>query len=160
MTTQSDDNQRQSAEAKSAQDRVPPTQDWVLEDFVRLAGRVDGFGIGVTLVVAGAVITGTLIGFREYFREYGKQWAKALGGGENARFAEERWSKVGEDDLAALEHAATPRFSYVHLKNARFVTGTMLVPTKGGMLWRGRLSEVSGFSFGGLTNTEDPQRAE
>jgi hypothetical protein len=40
-------------------------------------------------------------------------------------------------------------FSYIHLKNATFITSNGVLNMGGrGLLWRGRISDVSGFAIG------------
>jgi hypothetical protein len=131
-------------------DNAVPTEDWLLQDLVRLANRYDGFSVGVTITTRGGVITGSLIGVREYFREYGRLWAQVMGGGELGDQIAAQWAKRGEDDMAEVINYETHHYNYVHIKDARIVAGTSIVPTAGGFLWRGRIAEASGFALGSL----------
>lgn len=132
----------------------PDAQDWLLEEAVELANKIEGFSLAITLAVPGGVVTGTLIGAKEYYTRYGALWGEGLGG-EAGRTVEEHWVQFGKDthELFASEHPETsplPPPQYIHLRDARYVIGTSIVPDTAGLLWRGRLSEVVGFSLGTL----------
>lgn len=139
--------------------KTPPTssaQDWVLEEAVQIANKIDGFGLAITLTVRGAVVTGILIGAQEYYTKYGAMWRNAIGSDtEEGRKVEEHWVEFGKQtrEMYLEKPLDDPSLSpphYIHLSEARYVMGVSLVPGAPGMLWRGRLSEVSGFSLGTL----------
>ena len=93
-------------------------------------GEYEGPTVGVTATVGGVSLTGELISMTEYIELMGFN-------PESARVF-----------LESYDSAGVPRF--FHMKNARLISGTILVPTNMGMLWRGRISDVSGFSMGAL----------
>lgn len=107
-----------------------------------------GIEMGVTLTVGGAIISGVLIGrtkWTEELAEFGEGnfFAKAI------RDANEELTKPGgeDDDEPAFE-------SFIHLREARFWSPRGPI-TKQGSLWRGRLSEVQGWSLGVLTTSAE-----
>lgn len=133
--------------------RERPSTDWVLEHLVTTVNRVKNAGINVTLVVPGAVITGTLIGFYEYYVEYGKVWME-LTPGDTGKAIERNWREFAEKGFAELE-TKEPNFDpphYIHVKDARLASVEGVAPPAPhlGFLWRGRISEVSGFAIGSL----------
>ena len=97
---------------------------------------------GITLVVNGGVITGSLICAKSFFNEFAESVSQAwpTGPDEGLRASFAQW---GQPEGAKLHE------EFLHLKGARYVSGKDIVPTDiGGMLWRGRLDSVSGFSLG------------
>lgn len=130
----------------------PPGTDWLLGHFIRLA---DGYGleIGVTFHVEGMVVTGTLISGRTYFEELGAALSGGTGNTKMAQILGE--GMVGFKDiypLAAGEEEYPYRHAkFVHLREARVVDGQGgRLPSKGGLLWRGKCSAVSGFTIAQL----------
>ena len=124
-------------------------KDWFLQMLVGMAN--DGMGIGLSLNVGGLIISGTPCGGKEYFYEFGKQ----LGDGmypENADSAEEfaaAYKKIGDDVYSESEITPNPA-SYIHMKNALFFSpkGDSIPSNAQGALWRGKVSDVDGFSLG------------
>ena len=148
-TAQGGDEAGTAGEAREAREDAP-SGDWLLEMLVGAANRQPGLAFDLTLNVRGTVVTGTLIGAKEFFEEYGR----AMGLAGLPRL-EEDFRAVGEElqrALSALPEGAgpVPPPHFVHLKDARMLTGPELVPTNRGVLWRGHLSSVDGFSVGVL----------
>lgn len=123
--------------------------DYLLQHLVLCAN--DGMSMGITLCVNGAVVTGTLIGGDHYFA-----LMKEAVAGANGNFDSDVREGFGEmfDRYAKIyaEPPANPPLPmFVHVKDAKiFVPGQPPMPTSG-MLWRGRLSAVSGFTLGSMT---------
>jgi hypothetical protein len=93
----------------------------------------------VTLNVGGMLVSGRLIGHDLFMRQF-------MGG-------------VIDDAIrSAVEEGKVPPFEetgerhFIHLENARFfMPGNVPIPTTGpGVLWRGRLDAVDGFTMGEL----------
>lgn len=124
----------------------PQAPDLMLETFVKLADS--GVEVALTLSVSGVVITGTLVGRRRWlslFRQATERAGEmgALIGGH----IEGAWVKAMEDEDDTLP------YGFLHLRDARYLQGSgqfNLVPQDGGLLWRGRLSEISGWSLGAI----------
>lgn len=121
--------------------------DPTLQQFVDMANTMK-LNIGITLNIGGSVITGTIIAFDEYFDILGAQLKDALermGGKpiEGTLFS----SKDDTDENEADNDFIATRF--IHLKGAHIMdaAGNRL-PSGDGVLWRGRLSEVIGFTLG------------
>lgn len=114
----------------------------------------------ITLTVGGLVIAGDLIPTWVWFRE-----VKALlsgAEGESAGSVASFFGSIGDDVLGDLlvreavgehvddddEDAALARPTHLHLARAEVLGRDHLDTELGGGLWRGRLSQVSGWSFG------------
>lgn len=127
--------------------------DELLQNLVSLVNGTVGLNLGITLQIGGMLVSGTLIAGDEYLKEYGEQFISAIGlTGEVADEARndfalkaKGYTKFDDDpEMRASEPAM------VHLRNARFVhqSGNPIPGSGGGILWRGRLVEVSGFCLG------------
>jgi hypothetical protein len=100
--------------------------------------------LGITLHVAGMLVSGYVINQRQFLLTH-PLTDKLLEVGEKLEESDEE--SVAVDD-------ESPHF--IHLSDARFfLPGHPPIPNDGGVYWRGRISEVSGFSFGILDVTED-----
>src|SRR5690606_9073723 len=119
--------------------------DAALNLFVAMADE-QGVGTAITLTTSGGMVTGDLVGIEEYFRLLGG----LLSGGDSESATAKSFDRIGDEVRASVEAEGGPS-DFVHLRNARFLSGTALVPTPpAGMLWRGSLSAVQGFSIGSL----------
>lgn len=128
--------------------------DFLLRLFVQVAQESAGYEIGITLTVRGVVMTGVLVG-RDVWAE---ELAVLTGAGS---VPQTTGSVVGEIVQRAVQvpkqaSDGEGRYGYIHLRDARIMAGPASLPTTGGMLWRGRLSEVSGWSIGTLGVTSAP----
>lgn len=137
---------------------VTPELDNILEAWVALAQNIEGFRMSVTLTVAGATVSGDLIGRNDWLDRFKEALA--------ARAVEPDLPEGDQVDLSPLNElvegwkhpidksvdAPPARFGYFHLINARFISGSGSVPTDQpgveGMIYRGRISEVSGWALG------------
>jgi hypothetical protein len=121
--------------------------DGLLRMFAKLVQEVDA-EIGITLNVGGACVTGRLVG-RDKWLEAFASWTEEEG---------ELAGTIGRSLQRALERADLEDpisdevpYRFLHLKDAFLVSGDGLMPTSGrGALWRGRISQVSGWSLGNL----------
>lgn len=103
--------------------------------------------VGVTLVVAGGVIAGTLVSAKSFIDGFAESFSAAWPGGpnENVREAFAAWGQPGSESIHE---------EFVHLKDARYVFGRDFAPNGAeGSLWRGSLDSVSGFSLGAFTQS-------
>ncbi|MDO8500764.1 MAG: hypothetical protein Q7S20_02880 [Gemmatimonadaceae bacterium] len=140
--------------------------DWFLQDLVALANK--GITLSVTLSLGGSMVSGQIIGGREYFTLLGEAVGAAMGLSEDearnmfagyrdiypeATKHEEDDEEQDDDDNRDKETGERERgqrpAAFIHLKNARTYFGTSQVPQRyEGILWRGRISEVAGYTFG------------
>lgn len=127
------------------------TMDTLLASLVNKVNRTNT-SAPITVVAGGQVITGTLVS--------GAQWARAVA----EQIIGDRGEQIDADSavgglLETLGEEATaesiPRLnempSYLHLIKATYVVGGRAAPGYGpGIPWRGRVNQVSGWSFGVL----------
>jgi hypothetical protein len=141
--------------------------DAFLQLLVDLANDSEGpLPLPITLSVKGVLISGRLINGKTYFAEFSGQIRAAFEPYQK-HFADipemEAWIKsFGDPDeserpskeLDANQFAERVRQTrFVHLQDATILQpGGRPVPSEGGLLWRGRLASVDGFSLGVLKN--------
>lgn len=130
-----------------SQDNMTPAdfaRDPALEAVIKMfAGARDDktAKVAVTLTIGGVIVRGDLCSFR--------LWAETLldipgsMGGVNFPFLQSLIETFRESEREHLSSGA-PR-SQIHLKNVTLINGPTIVQVA---CWRGRLSEVSGWSFG------------
>ncbi|HGM4743698.1 gas vesicle protein [Stenotrophomonas maltophilia] len=127
-------------------DAPPRLPDALLQELVEIAGA--GFGFGITLTVGGTLVTGNVCSGSKYMQF----------------IFEESLANVDEQVKEAIKKRLQPYAdiyapgawsgqapTYIHLENARFVTPGVSGSTPASpVIWRGRISDVSGFFFGVL----------
>ena len=124
-------------------------KDWFLQSLVNIVNS-GGLSFGITLNVGGFLVSGQLVGGKEYFEGFGRDFASAFSGSESAEYVQKSFSKYGE--VYSSDKEAPPPPSYIHLKEAKFFnTNGNPIPGNRGVWWRGRLSQVDGFSLGSLS---------
>jgi hypothetical protein len=109
-----------------------------------------GDTIPVVLTVKGLIISGIMIGSSAFFEEL-EEFLRASG------YA----AMAGEFVRPATEttHAADGAPAYVHLRDARIIPTALTPPHQQilpPLLWRGRLSEIDGWSLGILDVESGP----
>lgn len=131
--------------------------DWLLMAMVDSVNRA-GFSFGVTLSIPGGLVSGWVVSGNEYFHGIANVLEEA--GGESfadvmRQVAVQRYpmfQAASADDEpgagAELEGGEPPPVEYIHLRDARFFYGGNAIPDNQGVWWRGRLSEVAGFTYG------------
>ncbi|MCE7793260.1 gas vesicle protein GvpU [Salipaludibacillus sp. CUR1] len=107
--------------------------------------NTEEYSAGITLNVKGSVVTGTVISAAEYLEEMSGQFSEE-DDGENAI------REQLEEAADSLKEEESPATNYVHLKNAKlFSESGKSLPSKGAVLWRGKLTEIDGFFLGKVT---------
>jgi hypothetical protein len=142
-----------------------PALDWnepddVLAQYVETVNQAQepvAGGLAITLTVRGTVVTGELIPNWQWFDEVAhlsggqdsvyfelaralKEYARAMSEAVEARSA-------GADLTVEQREALATRTAYIHLRNARLARPALA--RRRPHYWRGRLSDVSGWSVGG-----------
>ena len=127
-----------------------PSKDWFLQFLVNLANK-NRFELDITLTVGGTLISGTLVGVRQYFDDLSTYFASPFGSEKNSGVIAETFKKIGDQCTCVSPSEKTETPSYIHLKNATFghVQGEQ-ISSNAGTWWRGRISEVQGFTPGKL----------
>ena len=136
-------------------------RDWLLTGLVDSVNRA-GFSFGITLNIAGALVSGWIVSGNEYFHGIADVLEQA-GGDVFAEVIREvavqRFpmfqatfdDSVPDSDPASeseLQRTEVQPIEYIHLRDARFFYGGNAIPGNQGVWWRGRLSQVIGFTYG------------
>ncbi|MGW3644567.1 hypothetical protein [Streptomyces sp. NPDC000878] len=122
-----------------------PVPDLQLQMLVRLIGQDAQAALPLTLVVGGCFLYGDLISHEAWAAD----WAHGLRGvdGPGAQLLERFPQLVDQAVVDKRGHEAPQRLpQWIHVRDATGVTGNgrpVLMP-----LWRGRLTDVSGWSLG------------
>lgn len=149
-------------EASGIESHKPESNsDWLLQHVVDLTNT--GIPVPVTLTTAAGLVTGVTIHGAEYLDlfklELTKNWPSDMQGTYSA--VVEQWKADVYPQPSPIEHDGPECFaSFIHLKDARLVNAGTVVPGNSGMLWRGRLSSVIGFTIGVLTAGGAEEQAE
>lgn len=132
--------------------RKAPQEDWFLQHLVNIANK-DQFGFGITLNVGGMLVSGLLTSGKQYFEGFGTDFATIFEDNKDAEEVRKTFNKHGE--IYDTEASKTNPPSYIHLKNAKFFnTQGKPIPSNRGVWWRGRITEIHGFSLGSLNAEE------
>ncbi|WP_433704437.1 gas vesicle accessory protein GvpU [Paraburkholderia sacchari] len=144
-----EEQQQQEIEQPNEPMMKEPELDWYLQSLVNMANTT-GLSMGITIVLGGTVVSGTLIGGKTYFDTFAQNFVDAWPdlAQESRDPLRETLAKPGEHYGNGYDEAGT---SFIHLKDATIRTPSGYMPTSTGLLWRGRLSEVSGFSLGSFS---------
>ncbi|WP_416149438.1 gas vesicle accessory protein GvpU [Salipaludibacillus sp. HK11] len=119
--------------------------DPTIEYLVELCNTA-GYTFSVTLSIKGSIVTGKIIGRKQYFEEMSHLFERD--GLEVIAEGYKEFSKVFDAEEDLEEDMKTPY--HIHLKDAKYVSSNGLFP-QNGMMWRGRIKEIDGFSLGNLT---------
>ena len=117
-----------------------PPADWLLQSLVGLLNGTDNAVFGMTLHISGLIISGNVISGKEYFKIFSDTMAASLNNDNNIK----KYFDASEiyDDKNPMPAG------YIHMKDAKvFATSGNPVP-QNGVLWRGRIAQVDGFSMG------------
>lgn len=122
------------------------SKDSVLEFFVKASNKHD-FSLDITLNVKGSVISGTMVSAKEYFDTLSETFED---GSEIAQTLSEQLSIASE----SVESNGDAEAHFIHLKNTKVYIGdSKSTPSKGQILWRGKLNEIDGFFLGKISDT-------
>ena len=119
--------------------------DWLLQWFVRGAGQAN-LEVGITLSVRGHLVSGLLISAQTYFHLLAEQFAKPFADAGSSDAESIRALVRGFDESPDKEDDAAAQ--YIHVRDARVFTGHQGPVSAEGMLWRGKVAAVDGFSLG------------
>ncbi|WP_409293114.1 gas vesicle accessory protein GvpU [Peribacillus sp. SCS-37] len=123
------------------------TKDNILEFLVQAANKHD-FELDITLNVKGAVITGTMISAKEYFSSLSETFED---GNDIAQAISEQMAQAGESSQKENSEA-----NFIHMKEAKVYCGdSKPTPSKGKILWRGKLAEIDGFFLGKIYDSSE-----
>src|SRR5690349_18625149 len=101
--------------------------DWFLVELVRRA-NTGGLSLGLTLCVGGVLVSGALIGGREYFEGFAEDVVSAVAdpavAGKAREFFRSPAAMYRQEDGATegIDPELAEPLAYIHMKNARFFT--------------------------------------
>lgn len=126
-------------------------RDWLLQHLVTHANHTQDFSIPVTLWVGGGLISGVLVSGSKFFDAYTEEVVKGVkdeGKDATRRFFREMGDVYYEPSGTPVHDTA-----FIHLLDAKFWSPSGQLPTAShsGVAWRGRISQITGYSLGRLT---------
>ncbi len=154
--------EKQASDATELASSIREEQsDWWLAQLVGLVNRAP-LSFGITINVSGALVSGTLVGGKEYFEGVSKMVSDAFPVEDELRdlmrqllvMPARLYETPDEDEIKEAgpteENQEPSRPSFIHLKDARFWSPSRPTPfsQQRGIWWRGRLQAVDGFIFG------------
>jgi len=126
--------------------------DWFLQNLIRLVNEEAGGSIGITVTVDGFLVSGLMVGGKEYFEAFARLFVGGFKGltQDTAAKLEATFSGIGKiyDEPSDL----LPEF--LHLKDARvFHPDGSVAPSlqNPGVWWRVRVAAVSAFTLGTMS---------
>ena len=126
-------------------------RDHFLQTLVILANN-DDIEMGVTLTVGGFLISGMLISGKKYYEKIKTLLSENIDDDSALEYIQSIIDlpmavyKDDDDDDRPIN------IVFIHLRNAQFFgSDGSHIPQPDGALWRGRISEVSGFFLGNLS---------
>jgi len=130
--------------------------DWYLQKLVTVVNTTN-VQFGVTLFVEGAIVSGVLVSGKTYFEAFAQEFSAAYPGDadgkESIRQAFASHASIYDDAGSDAQSSSPPQF--IHLIDSRhFSPGGQPLPNNRGVLWRGKINAVSGFSLGSLSADE------
>ncbi|WHX27837.1 gas vesicle accessory protein GvpU [Virgibacillus halodenitrificans] len=127
------------------------TKDNILEFFVTAANKHD-FELDISLLVHGAIVTGTLISATEYFENMSQSFED---GSDISQKVSQQLSEAGE----SADSGNQQEVNFIHLKNTKIYCGdSKPTPSKGEILWRGKLVEVDSFFLGRIAEPKSKSK--
>lgn len=132
--------------------------DWLLQHLVELVNTGAASRVNVVLTTPAGLISGQMIGGAEYFDLYGASFTKGWAPTEKDLMLDliETWkldfapAEQPDSTVEPISNQSTDLPSFIHLKDARVFNAGTVLPTDTGMLWRGRLADITGFTLGTL----------
>ncbi|MDM3548139.1 MULTISPECIES: hypothetical protein [Serratia] len=106
-------------------------------------------GVGITLLIKGTVLTGTLISGDKYFKAIAEKF-NALGSGEVASLVSNFFEDFGRETYSIVEGVEPPPTNFLHLANVEIVNGNgQMIGMSDGLL-RVKIEEIDGSMLGQL----------
>ncbi|WNW11235.1 gas vesicle accessory protein GvpU [Pseudomonas sp. DTU_2021_1001937_2_SI_NGA_ILE_001] len=120
--------------------------DWLLQWLVKFVVNTK-VELGVTLSVGGNLISGHLIGHDAYFEQLADDLAAPFGQFHNGtdQSMKEMILSFKPGELAEDDNHA---FHFIHLRDCKTYSSDQSPICENGVLWRGRIAAVEGFSIG------------
>jgi hypothetical protein len=164
-------------EGKNAEDAKPATVEDLLHTLVAHSGpertltvmlqiingaeaRGETMELGITLMLGGRLMTGQLIGAKQYYKEFGEQWTRSLSSvPETQKQVADSFAAMGEESSRAMYEATErlgpydPRLSpiWINLKNVKILYPLPEANLRGP--FRVRVSAIEALTIGGASTS-------
>ncbi|MFD2213329.1 gas vesicle accessory protein GvpU [Metabacillus endolithicus] len=141
--------------AKEKEQEQTGTDDAIILMFLDLVEQ-DGVEVDVTLSVNGTVVSGTLIGATAYYEgitEASKNFQDSTMSkiiSKKFHDLKEEYAKQKQEESDQESKDNSTPFTFIHLKDAKYLNTNSQETLNRGTWWRGRISAVDGFSFNSL----------
>lgn len=126
--------------------------DGMLAIFIKIMNRLGG-QMGITISAGGSVITGKLIGAREYQTLVSQQISANANGNELVEALAKGMAPLepqGDDALSGAAVLEGADYAFLHMKDARIPMGGVFAPVTGGFLLRARVETITAWGLGEL----------
>lgn len=129
-----------------------PNKDWFLSTLNTIVNSND-ITIGITIITHGYVISGHLTGGKKYFDAIGSEFSSLL---NNSGKVENSFldlaSRIYNSDSEQVKNGPLSS-DYIHIQDAKFYnSGGTPLSSDDAVWWRGRISQVSGYSLGVISD--------
>jgi hypothetical protein len=122
--------------------------DWFLQLLVHIINGKEN-ETGITLNVGGMLVTGKMVSGDKYFEGFARDFTSLMKDEESIKQVTDAFHQIGDVYTQNATKENKPLPQYIHLKDTHFFnTSGKPIPSNRGVWWRGRLSEVSGFTLG------------
>src|SRR4051794_12281667 len=96
----------------------PAPVDGFLQMWVAMANK-GMMSFDLTLQVKGILVSGVLIGHKEYLKNFGSKFAQAMPGIDNTERA--RWAKMFAPEDSDTKESGNEEPSFIHLRDTKFI---------------------------------------
>jgi len=124
--------------------------DWLLQFLVKFVVTTP-VEIGITLSVGGNLVSGQLISHDAYFKQLAQDLATPLSQFEAG--VDESMKQIILSFTPGESADNTTAFHFIHLKDSKTYPSDQNPICAEGVLWRGKIASVDGFTIGQLTRT-------
>ncbi|WP_313513768.1 hypothetical protein [Pseudomonas sp.] len=141
----------EAAELSNASRGDSPDVDWLIRKVILLANM--GIPTPITLTIPSGLVSGIIISGKEYLDAFHTQLTGYWDQAAAAKMLEyvEEWKAIYEVPVNGNDEK---NIAYIHLRDAKVFTGGQFVPTNEGVLWRGKITAISGFTIGIVDETD------
>lgn len=127
-------------------------RDWLLQHLVTLVNDIGEFSQPITLWTNAGIISGDLISAKSYAELYSEKFLGRFppdSAEAPAKMLSWLFGGYFSDEPPKANSTA-----FIHLREAKLFLPNGVVPASQGVLWRGRISQVTGFNLGVLSQSE------
>jgi hypothetical protein len=131
-----------------------PSKDWFLGTLNNMVNS-NNITIGITIITHGYMISGHLAGGKQYFDAIGNEFSSLLNSGNVEDSLTGLADRIYNSESDNVKNGPLSS-DYIHIRDAKFYKAEgSPISSDTVIWWRGRLSEVSGFSIGVVTGDKN-----